>query len=59
MTLLYQNEKNLLLRLAEHYEDRSVHCQTCAMIPGSNKKMYLKQMNTELEKARVLRKAAS
>jgi len=58
MALLYQHEKNLLLELAEHYEDRSVHCHTRAMVPGANKKMYLRQMEKELKKAKVLRRAA-
>lgn len=59
MSFLYQHEKNLLLSLAEHYEKRSEHCKTRAMMPASNKKMYLQQAEKELEKTHVLRKAAS
>ena len=59
MALLYQHEKQLLMDLAEHYEDRASHCSLRLKDPNSNKLMYRKQRDKELEKARVLRKAAS
>lgn len=58
MSLLYQHEKDLLIDIAEHYQAKSEHCSTRASMPNANKKMYLQQMERELEKVRVLRKAA-
>ena len=57
--MLYQHEKNLLSELAEHYENRAKRCQVKSTFLGTNKKMYLKQMETEFEKAKVLRKAVN
>ena len=56
--MLYQSEKNILMQLAEHYEKRAASCQAKSMVFGVNRKMYLQQADLELEKARVLRKAA-
>ena len=57
--MLYQHEKNILSELAEHHERKAKHCQVKSIVPGMNKKMYLKQMETELEKAKVLRKTVN
>ena len=57
--MLYQHEKNILSELAERYERKARHCQVKSTVPGMNKKMYLKQMETELEKAKILRKAVN
>lgn len=57
MALLYQNEKNLLISLAAHYEQIAEHCKVRAEISAVSKEMYLKQAEDELEKAHVLRKA--
>ncbi len=57
--MLYQHEKNILSKLADHYENMAKHCQVKSTVPGMNKKMYLKQMETELEKVKVLMKAVN
>ena len=59
MALLYQDEKNILIELAKHYENRAAHCEVKIAQPGSNTKMYRWQREQELKKAAVLRKAAS
>uniref|UniRef100_A0A6H2A4P2 Uncharacterized protein n=1 Tax=viral metagenome TaxID=1070528 RepID=A0A6H2A4P2_9ZZZZ len=59
MALMDQNEKNLLLEMAEHYEKRAAHCDIKLAQPGTNEKMYRWQRDRELLKAAVLRKAAS
>lgn len=58
MSLLYQNEKNLLIDIAEYYQKRVEYCKEQALMPRANKKIYLQQMEKELEKVRALRKAA-
>lgn len=58
MALLYQDEKNLLKQLADHYLLKADYCGFRALRPAANKQMYLKQMRAEQEKERVLRKAA-
>jgi len=59
MSLLYQHEIHLLLDMAVHCERKAAECETKAHRPGANEKMYLRQKDKELTKAKVLRKAAS
>ena len=59
--MLYQHEKNILSKLADHYENRAKRCQVKStfFLSSKKRKMYLKQMETELEKTKVLRKAVN
>jgi len=59
MANLYQDEKNLLIEMAEHHEERAAHCDVKLAQSGTNTKMYKWQKEREAKKAAVLRKAAS
>lgn len=57
MAILYQHEKNILKDLIKYHQSRAEHFQEMAERPRRNTRIYLKRVERELEKVKVLKKS--